>query len=100
MDYQKRLETVVAEGKKFTKVISPIIEEVERLQTTFYSLVQIIFGENDTVVGKKGRILLDSKLKTRFEGIELPGCGHYIPYESNPGSKEAAMKAVIEWLEG
>jgi carboxylesterase len=73
---------------------------VERRLDGISGSVLGIFGENDTVVGKKGRILLDSKLKSRFEGIELPGCGHYIPYESNPGSKEAAMNAVIEWLEG
>lgn len=62
--------------------------------------VLALFGDKDTVVGKGGKVIFESRLNSLYKGIELPGCGHYIPYEPSSGSKEAAMNAVIEWFEG
>jgi len=61
--------------------------------------VLAIFGETDTVTGKNGRKILESGLRTGFKGVELTGCGHYIPYDPHPGSKESAMDEVIDWFE-
>ncbi|MCK5250706.1 MAG: alpha/beta fold hydrolase [Spirochaetaceae bacterium] len=74
--------------------------ETERRLKGISAPVLAIFGENDTIIGNNGREVLESGLNSAFKGIELPGCGHYIPYDPNPGSKEAAMDAVIEWFEG
>lgn len=59
-----------------------------------------IHGELDRVVGSGSRDLLKNKLKSRYTDFVLPGCGHYIPYDPNPGSKEKAMEIIIDWLKG
>jgi len=58
-----------------------------------------VFGEKDTVTGRGALKILESGLKAQFKAIELPGCGHYIPYEPSPGSKEAAMDEVLRWFD-
>lgn len=59
-----------------------------------------IHGEFDSVTGGGSRGLLKNKLGNRYTEHVLPGCGHYIPYDPNPGSKEKAMEIIINWLEG
>jgi len=76
-----RLQT--ATEKKLSNISGPVLA---------------LFGEKDTVIGTKGRRILDSELKTKHKTMELPGCGHYIPYDPNPGSKETAMEEVIRWF--
>jgi len=61
--------------------------------------VLALFGEKDAVTGNGGRKILESGLPGGFKGMDLKGCGHYIPYDPNPGSKESAMDEVIDWFD-
>lgn len=86
--------------------LRPLVDLLKLQKTTEKHLKNIsgpllaLFGENDIVVGNGGKAIFTKELVSPYKGIELPGCGHYIPYEPNPGSKEAAMDAVIKWFEG
>ncbi|RKX88823.1 MAG: hypothetical protein DRP70_05630 [Spirochaetes bacterium] len=72
----------------------------ERKLSKISGTVLALFGEKDSVIGKSGRKILESELKTESKVMELSGCGHYIPYEPNPGSRETAMDEVISWFGG
>lgn len=57
-----------------------------------------ITAEKDTIVGTDSRKVLEESLKVEFKAMELQNCRHFIPYDPNPGSKEEAMDAVVEWF--
>jgi carboxylesterase len=60
--------------------------------------VLAIFGGEDHVIRKKGAGILKSRLKCAYRSVELPDCGHYIPYDPDEGSRISAMDEVISWF--
>jgi len=59
-----------------------------------------IYGELDELVGSAGRKRMKSELKSPYVEKILSDCGHLIPYDPHPGSKEMAVRTIIDWLEG
>ena len=59
-----------------------------------------VFAGRDTVVGTGGEQMLKQTLGGDFRSVTLENCRHYIPYDPEPGMKEMAMDAVIEWFGG
>ena len=47
MCYQEILERVKEDGEKTTRAMAPLLEEGERLERRFYSLVSVVFGKGD-----------------------------------------------------
>ncbi len=72
--------------------------QVERKLSLISCPVLDITAENDEVVGQGSLEVLKDGLSVEFKSLELKGCRHFIPYDPNPGSKEEAMDAVLEWF--
>ena len=84
--------------KKLSGLIS-LQKEVEKRLEEIRTPILGLFPENDSVVGNRGVGILKKSLGNLLTEVQLAGCRHYIPYDPNPGSKEEAMDAVLNWLE-
>lgn len=85
------------------------MKQISKLQGLMYSTERTlnritapvlgVFGGKDSVVGQCGEARLRKGLGGSFESLNLPDCGHYIPYDPEPGMKESAMDVILTWFE-
>ena len=90
-------------SRRWLKHSSDVMKLQRRVEPRLHTIqgsVLGIYGAEDRIIRGIGRELLARKLGGNYHSLEIPECGHYIPYDKKPGNKEAAMDAVLAHFGG